>query len=164
MSDEMKLNNHIVQYPKEYSACLGCMSCEMLCSLIHDGKTGLNRGCITVQRNDKTLLHHILVCEQCADHPCYEACPKKGKAMVVGDDGIVTVNPDECVGCGLCARACRYEPSRIKIVDGKARKCDLCKDREGGPVCIANCNAVCIGLSDSPLPYEGTLEEVKKSE
>lgn len=154
---------HIVQYPKEYSMCLGCESCELICGLVRDGQAGFNRGGIKVKRGEKkSLIHTVYVCQQCEDHPCYDACPKQDEAMCVDENGIVYINEEECIGCGLCQKACSFEPARITIIGKgrarKARKCDLCRDRADGPQCIAQCPAMCLGLSTDPNPLEATEE------
>lgn len=150
--------NHVVQYPPEYSMCTGCISCEMVCSVLHEGVVSPSLSRIKVKLGPtKTMLHTILSCTQCEDHPCYEKCPKKDKAMCIDPDtGIVYVNPDECIGCGLCAKNCRYEDSRIRMITvtgGKykrrALKCDLCRGRAEGPACVQWCPARVLGLSEA---------------
>ena len=71
-------------------------------------------------------------------------------------DGIVYINEEECIGCGLCAKNCKFTPSRITMdkKNRKAHKCDLCRTREGGPQCIKECPVVCLGLASDPLPYD----------
>jgi Fe-S-cluster-containing dehydrogenase component len=94
----------------------------------------------------------------CDDHPCYEKCPKKGEAMKIDDDGIVYVVEEACIGCGLCARNCKYTPTRINLVKSadktkrKAKKCDLCRTREEGPACVQWCPVRCIGVKGDPMP------------
>ena len=151
------MSNHIIQYSERYSLCLGCGSCELMCGLLHDGVAGPHRGRIQLRLDDYEKLHHrIFSCEQCSDHPCYDACPKKEQAMCIdADTGIVYINEEACIGCGLCSRACKLTPSRIVInkTERKAKKCDLCRGVEGGPICVRQCPVVCLGLSDAPLPY-----------
>lgn len=150
-----QFGRHIVQYPKEYSHCMGCKSCELVCSLVHDGVAGLGRSGVQVfPLALASGMTELLFCQQCDNHPCYNACPKKDKAMCVDENGIVYINQENCIGCGLCRRACVFETPRITLVNRKAHKCDLCRGREKGPACVEYCPAVCIGLSDQPLPYE----------
>ncbi len=156
-----KFLEHIVQYPKEYSLCTGCHSCEIICGLVHEGVAGPDYGRIQVSLAPvNNLIHSVFPCEQCADHPCYNACPKKNEAMCIDEEtGVVYIVQEKCIGCGLCAKSCKFTPSRIvfnKEVDRKkrkARKCDLCRGREGGPACIEHCPVRCIGLSSQPKPY-----------
>ena len=142
-----KLNDHIEQLPASVSLCLGCQSCDLVCSLIHCGMTGPGCGRIEIEEpNYKKLEFSVLVCQQCADHPCYDACPKKDKAMCIDQNGIVFINEEACIGCGLCAKNCRFVPSRISVdkKEKKARKCDLCRDRAEGPACVQYCPVKCL--------------------
>lgn len=137
--------------------CTGCMSCVMTCSLVHYGVVSTNRSRIKLSLDDtKHMVHSLLVCQQCKDHPCYEACPLPGKAMHLSEDGIVSVDEENCIGCGKCRKACVFEEPRIFMVkiDGKkkALKCDLCQGIEGGPACLRECPTTCINWSDAPLP------------
>lgn len=43
---------------------------------------------------------------QCQDAPCVEACPVK--ASYLGEDGIVVIDADRCIGCRYCIAACPY--------------------------------------------------------
>lgn len=49
--------------------------------------------------------------------------------------GIVYIDEEFCIGCGLCARACKFQPTRIAMKKNKDRKkwkaakCDLCRNR-----------------------------------
>ncbi|MCL1828549.1 MAG: 4Fe-4S binding protein [Oscillospiraceae bacterium] len=157
MSNE-EYGNRVVQYPPQYSVCTGCKSCQLLCALRQDGVTGPQHGGIQVMHGELDHMYHtVLACLHCADRPCYEACPKKDKAMCKdGETNTVFVNREECTGCGACFKACKAVPSRILIdkKNRKAKKCDLCRDRAEGPLCIQYCPARVLGLSGDPLPYE----------
>jgi Fe-S-cluster-containing hydrogenase component 2 len=62
------------------------------------------------------------------------ACPVK--AIKRNADGIMIINKDECIACGLCAEHC---PIKVVVLDpetGKAFKCELC---QGKPLCIEAC-------------------------
>jgi Fe-S-cluster-containing dehydrogenase component len=107
------------------------------------------------------MIHEVLACMQCEDHPCYEQCPKKDEAMRLDENGIVYIVDEYCNGCGRCKKYCKFTPSRINLVKSKdkekrkAKKCDLCRTRAEGPACIQWCPVCCIGLSNNPQP---TLE------
>ena len=86
----------------------------------------------------------------------YHACMGTGKFHAL----------DRCIGCGLCAKNCVMTPSRINMVKSKdrklrkAKKCDLCRNREEGPACIRYCPSQCLGLSKSaPWKKEVTDHE-----
>jgi MauM/NapG family ferredoxin protein len=46
---------------------------------------------------------------------CYRACPFPGKAMTLGMFEKPEVQPDVCVGCGACERACIRYPQAIRV-------------------------------------------------
>ena len=167
--------NHVVQYSPEYSLCAGCESCSIMCGLTHDGYTGPGNSRIQVNLGTRSMMHQILSCYQCKDHPCYEACPKKDTALKIDRDlDIVYIDHEYCIGCGLCAKNCKFTPSRITIQKNKdrkkwkANKCDLCRGRKEGPACIEYCPVRCIGLSQDSILTEGssvprTLQELSES-
>jgi len=152
--DRTKFCEHIVQYPPEVSVCVGCNACEIVCALIHEGKTGPMLRRIFLERNTILMEHTVYTCQQCVDHPCYEKCPKKGEAMKIDEDGIVYIDPEFCIGCRLCIKACPFEPKRINFdkASKKAVKCDLCRNRPEGPACVEYCQVRCIGKISDPLP------------
>ena len=78
--------------------------------------------------------------------------PLEEVLALVGEAKTVAV-----IGCGLCARHCKFQPSRIAMKRDKVRKqwkavkCDLCRDNPEGPQCIKWCPVRCIGLSRDSL-------------
>jgi len=52
---------------------------------------------------------------------------------------------DDCISCGLCVPECPMDAiyeEEIFVIN--QRKCDECKDREGGPECVQACPVECI--------------------
>ncbi len=47
---------------------------------------------------------------------CYRACPIAGTAMKIGLYETPLVQPDSCVGCGLCEQACLHLPQAIRVI------------------------------------------------
>lgn len=150
---ESAYKEHVVQYSPEYSVCAGCNSCEAICSLIHDGVVSPTHNRLFLERGDTLdMMCTIHTCQQCEDHPCFDACPKQGEAMVILDNGIVSIVEENCIGCGLCIKACRFDPPRINMAKNakrklwRAKKCDLCAGREEGPACVQYCPSRCLGI------------------
>ena len=150
---ETSFNEHVVQYSKEYSLCAGCNSCEAVCALVHDGVNGPGHNRLFLRRGDTLDMTCVIyTCQHCADHPCYEACPKKGQATCLDRAGIVYIDEEECIGCGKCVKACRFDPPRINMAraharkEWRAKKCDLCRTRPEGPACVQYCPVRCLGL------------------
>ena len=143
---------HIVQASADFSFCAGCNTCEIVCSLTHDGVVGPCYNRIFVEKDARKMYHTIHTCQHCSDHPCFEACPKKGEAMAIDDEGIVFIAEEKCIGCGACRRACIFNPPRINIVKSadkslrKSKKCDMCRTREEGPACVQWCPVRCISV------------------
>ena len=149
---------HIKQAQPDYSFCAGCNTCEIVCSLTREGLVGPYYNRIFVEKDTRMMYHTIHTCQHCSDHPCYDACPKKGDAMKIDGDGIVYIDEENCNGCGLCRKACVFDPPRINIVKSsdkslrKAKKCDLCRERAEGPACVQWCPVRCLSVSsENPL-------------
>ncbi|RMF27155.1 MAG: ferredoxin-type protein NapG, partial [Chloroflexi bacterium] len=47
---------------------------------------------------------------------CWHVCPFPNEAIVLDERGRAIVQPEACVGCGLCEHACLAEPSAIVII------------------------------------------------
>jgi len=83
----------------------------------------------------KEALYHIpVVCNQCENAYCMNACPSR--AIKRNSAGIVTIDPDKCIACGLCAEYCPLGVVGLNPETGKAFKCELC---QGKPLCIEAC-------------------------
>ena len=145
------MRRYIVQCPPEVSLCAGCNACEIVCGLVHEGKVGPSIRRIFLEQDTIGLEHHVYTCQHCADHPCYNACPRKEGAMRLDEgNGIVYIDPESCIGCQLCIIACPFEPKRINFDKSmkKAIKCDFCRTREKGPACVEYCQVRCIGVNE----------------
>jgi Fe-S-cluster-containing hydrogenase component 2 len=122
--------------------CTGCGICELMCSLYHEGVQGPALARSAIMRQPFTFNHTHSLCQQCSPPNCYLACPLKDEAMRLDTtSGVAYIVEDECTGCGICIDACTFDPPRIKINVAKntAYKCDLCRGRERGPICIEYC-------------------------
>jgi Fe-S-cluster-containing hydrogenase component 2 len=152
-SNERKYGPHIVQCPQEESFCSGCRGCEIVCALVHEGVSSPSCNRIMVRTGTHSLVSVILTCQHCKDHPCYNACPKKDKAMCLDENGIAYINEENCIGCKLCIKNCAFSPPRINYVNSgdrtkrKSKKCDLCRTRGSGPACVEYCQVACISVS-----------------
>ncbi|MEM6972701.1 MAG: 4Fe-4S dicluster domain-containing protein [Pseudomonadota bacterium] len=94
-------------------------------------------------------VHFPKSCLHCEDAPCVTVCPT-GASYKRVEDGIVLVNEDDCMGCGLCAWACPYGARELDLAAGVMKKCTLCVDRiynetlaeeDRVPACVRTCPA-----------------------
>ena len=76
---------------------------------------------------DARIVHFPKSCLHCDDAPCVTVCPT-GASYKRSEDGIVLVNEDACIGCGLCAWACAYGAREMDAEAGVMKKCTLCVD------------------------------------
>ena len=126
--------------------CAACSRCLMACAAYHEGAVAPQLSRIKWLENDFLYgfrFRKPLFCKQCDYPECYYACPEKDKALCIDSKtGARYINKDKCIGCGSCVDACSMDVSRINFDEGssKAIKCDLCKDRKGGPVCVEVCD------------------------
>ena len=153
----------------DLDTCVGCHACVISCkgwntenygAPLSDtdpyGKdpvgTFLNRVHayeVTPQDNAPFTVHFPKSCLHCEDAPCVTVCPT-GASYKRTEDGIVLVNEDACIGCGLCAWACPYGARELDALAGVMKKCTLCVDRiynetlpeeDRVPACVRTCPA-----------------------
>jgi sulfite dehydrogenase (quinone) subunit SoeB len=135
--------------------CVGCHACVVSCKEWNTGGYGaalsdqqpygvdvsgawLNRvhsfevapadGEIVATTGEARLVHFPKSCLHCEDAPCVTVCPT-GASYKRASDGIVLVDEEKCIGCGLCAWACPYGAREMDVAAGVMKKCTLCVDR-----------------------------------
>jgi formate dehydrogenase beta subunit len=162
------------------STCIGCKACEVACQewndlgVIETTRTGTYQtlptlhpelwnlirfnehdydgGIVWLMRKDQ--------CMHCDEPGCLAACPAPG-AIVQYSNGIVDVNPDQCIGCGYCETGCPFDVPRFHQTTGKMAKCTLCVDRVSvglEPACIKACPTGCLhfGTKDDMVAMGNT--------
>ncbi|MFC2111511.1 4Fe-4S dicluster domain-containing protein [Bacteroidota bacterium] len=139
--------------------CYGCYSCTAACKAANKTPKGVDYAkCISGEIGIfPSALRQMLptLCMQCDEPECLKVCPTG--ATKQSDEGIVTVDPNICMGCGYCMMACPYgqrhkidkfqnyfpdvegeldayqayakEKWEEKCDYGIAAKCDFCIDR-----------------------------------
>jgi len=134
--------------------CLECRECEVACSLYHEGECSPSLSRIHVIFDDFVpSFPTIELCKQCTWPACYYACTSlyEDPAMYIDPrTGARTIDEAKCTGCGSCAAACPLMPQETIIgyrqLNWKRTyfKCDLCKDRANGPVCVEACPSMAL--------------------
>jgi phenylacetyl-CoA:acceptor oxidoreductase subunit 1 len=132
--------------------CIGCETCKHVCydvNFVPPGSTW--RQVVAAALNGCPEGQQVFItmgCMHCNEPPCLEVCPTS--ATKRRTDGIVTIDPDLCVGCGACILACPYDARKITFEDkiapekgqrdenfarpksdqiGVCSKCDFCLPR-----------------------------------
>ncbi|MFQ6015494.1 MAG: 4Fe-4S dicluster domain-containing protein [Anaerolineae bacterium] len=116
--------------------CTGCQLCVLTCSIVHYGVVNPHRSAIAVQRDPWARQEKIVVCQQCKNARCIDACAT-GAFYANGEEGIVGFDADKCNLCGQCIPACPF--GAITIVADRLVRCDLCHSIGGEPRCLTAC-------------------------
>ena len=140
--------------------CVGCQACVIACKSENKVPLGGFRTTVRVletghmePRHDGIVITEDgnyapnvkksmlpTMCNHCDNPPCVVSCPVK--ATYKRQDGLVLVDYDACIGCGLCVEACPYGNRFFNTVQETADKCTLCVHRlERGlaPACATSC-------------------------
>ncbi|MEL7229730.1 MAG: 4Fe-4S dicluster domain-containing protein [Pseudomonadota bacterium] len=110
---------------------------------------GQGEGQVIGTAGDARVVHFPKSCLHCEDAPCVTVCPT-GASYKRAEDGIVLVDEEKCIGCGLCAWSCAYGAREMDAAAGVMKKCTLCVDRiyneeleeiDRQPACVRTCPA-----------------------
>ena len=132
--------------------CLDCKRCEVACKTYHSKSKNtvlaFKHETSPVPQNRVRVeggkLSSIAInCRHCAAPKCVEGCIS-GAMQKNPVTGVVTSDPEKCVGCRTCMSMCPFGAVHVEPVGVKALayKCDLCGDgagEPGTPSCVAAC-------------------------
>lgn len=143
--------------------CIGCNACQMACKDQNNLEAGLffrRAETIELYKDNKLECWHFSgACNHCDDSECITQCPTG--AMERGDDGTVIHHKEKCIGCGICTKVCPYGAPKLRRLDGRSSKCELCFDRRKNglnPACVDACLTHCLQVVD----YDQVPNEMKR--
>jgi ferredoxin-type protein NapG len=96
--------------------CVLCMACTQVCP------TGALQPLEPEEKDQVDMGTAVVLEDLCYSFAgricgvCYRACPIPGKALKLGLFEQPHIDPDYCVGCGLCEQACVHMPQAIRVI------------------------------------------------
>lgn len=140
-SSEIQKSGVIFHDPK---FCRGCGLCELVCALYHKEVSNPALSGIRILNDRFEFKWSAEICYQCDQPNCHLYCPT-GAMKIDPKTGARFVDESLCNGCGICINLCPYTEEknviRLVTINRKtiALKCDLCRDRPEGPICVEYC-------------------------
>jgi Fe-S-cluster-containing dehydrogenase component len=133
----------------DHEACWGCLACEVACKQENhvDARVKLIRVLDEPVREiggraSFTFIVNACRHAACEGTPCVTICPTE--AISVRDDGIVLMEPRECIGCEACVAACPHDAIAVTPRRSVTRKCNLCVHRVDRGLLPACADSVCL--------------------
>ena len=133
------------------SLCIDCRRCEVACKTFHSQskdtvkayKVEFPEPQNRVRVEGSKELSFAVNCRHCDEPKCVEGCIS-GAMRKNPQTGIVTSDPDKCVGCRTCISLCPFGCVKVEDLSlkGIAYKCDLCGEtlgEPGQPSCVDAC-------------------------
>ena len=126
-------------------SCIGCGLCQVYCKVEHSKSKDPIKAYRREQpqpvsrvRVETNKPHSVSIrCQNCEDTPCVVAC-LTGAMSLDTENGLVTHDPEKCIGCWTCIMVCPYSAIKADTSNKIIVKCDLCPNLEV-PACVDNC-------------------------
>lgn len=139
----------------EQQYCIGCQACMSACNVRHGLEAGVFPRHATSFEQQPVGPHLAVSCNHCNNPACVEVCPV-GALTKRESDGLVVHNPEVCIGCYSCEKACPYGAPQENDLNDRMVKCDMCAarlDKGENPACVDACPVKVLSV--------GTIEELE---
>lgn len=123
--------------------CLGCRTCELVCSFGHNGAFNPRFANLKVMAFEKAAICVPVTCMQCENPSCMKVCPVG--AISRDENNAIVMNSSKCIGCKQCMNACPLGNIGVNTEKRQMHKCDLCG---GDPKCAKFCPSGAIVYED----------------
>lgn len=151
----------------DFEKCAGCRTCETACSAYNNPVVinGEKLNGVGNPHLSNIKVYHFnpdidipSTCAICPDPPCIDACPivpdlvTGRKAIYRADNLTIKNDPERCIGCMQCAKACENMRGGIIHPNPEThrpeRMCTLC---DGNPQCVENCPFGALSYIEMPV-------------
>ncbi len=151
------------------NACMGCGICEISCIVQHSKSKNIikaynrekPRPISRVRLEMNKPISFAIQCRHCQNAPCVEAC-LTGAMQKDPQTGLITHNPEKCMGCWTCVMTCPFGAIKIDTQNRIIAKCDRCVELEI-PACVANCPNGGLELKEVSL-FEENKSKIQNKE
>lgn len=120
----------------DQSRCIGCAACTLECKNQYDEASFgvLRTRMVRYEKGEfpnNVLRYRKNACMHCLEEAaCIGVCPVDAISYVKHENGgMVLIDRDTCIGCGLCVGACPFDAPMLDEERVKAEKCSLCFER-----------------------------------
>ncbi len=116
----------------DQTRCIGCSACTVTCKgRYEEASFGVLRTRMLEYQTgtfpNVRLAYRKQACMHCFEPKCLPACPVKAIFRVEGSNGgMVDIDIETCIGCGMCVRACPFGAPEIDDKRRKSEKCTFC--------------------------------------
>lgn len=147
--------------------CLGCRSCENACAAVHSRAGSITGAVLAGEKlhsgvkilRDREGYIYARRCRHCRQSACVNACPA-GAMQKDAASGAVWCDLETCAGCFLCVESCPLG-AITALEEGYPFKCDLCRERVGGPACVEVCPTGALIFAEvDEAAYEAETEAI----
>ena len=135
----------------DLNRCFGCHTCATACMIANNlpqdlmflrvhtvGGEEIDTAAGTFPNCE--LSYMPVNCQHCQNALCVDVCPTGATSR--GEDGIISVDGDLCIGCESCIKACPFEGIRTLLAVEPTYYLDLA-----------------VGEADAPIHKKGTVEK-----